>query len=164
MPAARRPSRLALTTLTITQVARLAKVNVETVRFYEREGLIEEPPRGTGGSRHYRADVVDRIRFIRLVKKLGFPLTEIAEMLNLTTAPEFVPGETEPSLRLAMEKVNEKITALLAIREAVVSTLTRKTPPEDLIATVLHSIDAGLREEKLTGMLARHADVTRSPT
>src|SRR5260370_15441114 len=70
-------------TLSIGQVARRAGVGVETVRFYEREGLLEEPPRRASGYRQYSEQVVSRLRFIKRAQQLGFSLKEIAELLQL---------------------------------------------------------------------------------
>src|SRR6266700_6790319 len=72
-----------MATLSIGQVARKAGVGVETVRFYEREGLLEEPPRRTSGYRQYSEEVVKRIGFIKRAQKLGFSLKEITELLLL---------------------------------------------------------------------------------
>ena len=69
--------------LTIGQLARRAGVGVETVRFYERKGLLEEPSRRPSGYRQYDEGVVDRLRFIRRGKELGFTLGEIKELLSL---------------------------------------------------------------------------------
>jgi len=69
--------------LSIGKVARRAGVGVETVRFYEREGLLEEPPRRTSGYRQYSEQVVKRIHFIKRAQKLGFSLKEITELLML---------------------------------------------------------------------------------
>jgi len=69
--------------LTIGKVARLAEVGVETVRFYERKGLIDEPSRRESGYRQYPEETVNRIRFIRCAKELGFTLKEIKELLGL---------------------------------------------------------------------------------
>ncbi len=69
--------------LTIGKVARLAGVGVETIRFYQRKGLIKEPPRRESGYRQYPQDTVERLRFIRRAKELGFTLKEIKELLGL---------------------------------------------------------------------------------
>lgn len=69
--------------LTIGKVARLARVGVETIRFYERRGLLEEPPRRPSGYRQYPEETVSRIRFIKRAKGLGFTLKEIEELLSL---------------------------------------------------------------------------------
>ncbi len=63
--------------LMIGKVARRAGVGVETIRFYEREGLIAEPPRRESGYRQYPEEAVSRVRFIRRAKELGFTLKEI---------------------------------------------------------------------------------------
>lgn len=69
--------------LTIGQVARAAGVGVETVRFYERQGLIAQPPRPREGFRRYPPETVAALRFIRRAKELGFTLPEIVELLSL---------------------------------------------------------------------------------
>ena len=69
--------------LTIGEVARQTGIGVETVRFYEKRGLIDEPPRTEAGYRQYPENTAPRIRFIRHAKELGFTLTEIKELLHL---------------------------------------------------------------------------------
>ncbi len=69
--------------LTIGKIARAAGVNVETVRYYQRIGIIAEPPKPVEGYRVYPADTVDRICFIKRAQQLGFSLQEIAELLEL---------------------------------------------------------------------------------
>ena len=71
------------TRFTIGRLARLAGVGVDTVRFYERAGLLPRPPRTAGGYRSYAAADADRLRFIRRAKSLGFSLEEIADLLVL---------------------------------------------------------------------------------
>ncbi|HQU16279.1 MAG: MerR family transcriptional regulator [Gammaproteobacteria bacterium] len=71
--------------MTIGRLARAAGVHVETVRYYQRIGLVPAPPRPTGGIRHYPPETVDRIRFIRRAQRLGFTLQEVAELLTLGT-------------------------------------------------------------------------------
>ena len=69
--------------LSIGQLAKQAGVGVETVRFYEREGLLAEPERRQSGYRQYQNDTVQRLLFIRRAKELGFTLKEIKELLKL---------------------------------------------------------------------------------
>ena len=71
------------TNLTIAGVAKAAGVGVETVRYYERRGLVPQPRRSLGSFRHYQADHVRRIRFIKRAQDLGFTLQEIASLLRL---------------------------------------------------------------------------------
>lgn len=72
---------------TIGEVAKRAGVGVETIRYYERRGLIPRPPARRSGYRQYPDDTVDRLAFIRHAKDLGFTLTEIGELLSLRTHP-----------------------------------------------------------------------------
>ncbi|MHB1528518.1 MAG: MerR family transcriptional regulator [Acidiferrobacteraceae bacterium] len=69
--------------LTIGALARACGVHVETVRYYQRRGLLSEPPRPPGGIRHYSQDTVDRLHFIRRTQEIGFTLKEIRELLGL---------------------------------------------------------------------------------
>ena len=68
--------------LTIGEFAQRAGVNVETVRYYERRGLIDEPPRSPSGYRQYAADDLWRLQFIGRAKQLGFTLREITEIFG----------------------------------------------------------------------------------
>jgi MerR family mercuric resistance operon transcriptional regulator len=69
--------------LTIARVAKSAGVGVETVRYYERKGLVPQPKRGAGAYRHYQPDHIKRIRFIKRAQDLGFTLQEISSLLKL---------------------------------------------------------------------------------
>jgi MerR family transcriptional regulator, mercuric resistance operon regulatory protein len=69
--------------LTIGRVASAAGVNVETVRFYQRRKLLEEPTKPLGGVRRYPVEMVSRIRFIKRAQKLGFTLDEVQNLLSL---------------------------------------------------------------------------------
>ena len=71
------------TRLTIGQLAAAAGVGVETVRYYQRRGLLAEPARAGGSIRRYGGVEVDRIRFIKRGQELGFTLDELAELLTL---------------------------------------------------------------------------------
>lgn len=69
--------------LTIAAVARVAGVGVETVRYYERRGLIRQPARGSGAYRRYGSDHVKRMQFVKRAQELGFSLEEVASLLEL---------------------------------------------------------------------------------
>ena len=70
------------TTLKIGQLARAAGVNVETIRYYERRGLLPEPPRTRSGYREYPESDVARLGFIRRAQELGFTLKEVKELIR----------------------------------------------------------------------------------
>ena len=73
--------------MTIGKAARNADAGVETIRFYERQGLIAQPPKPLSGYRIYSYETVKRIRFIRQAQALGFSLREIRELLSLKADP-----------------------------------------------------------------------------
>ena len=87
-------------TLTIGRVAKAAGVNVETIRYYQRLKLLEEPARPPGGVRRYSADAVARLAFIRRAQELGFTLEEVKAL--------FVLGET-PNCRGARALAAKKL-------------------------------------------------------
>ena len=73
--------------MTIGRLARAASVNVETIRYYQRRGLIDEPAKPAGGQRRYDAQsVLARLGFIRRAQQLGFSLEEVKELIKLATA------------------------------------------------------------------------------
>jgi MerR family mercuric resistance operon transcriptional regulator len=74
---------MAETGLTIGKLAAAASVNLQTVRYYQRRGLIDQPPKPSSGYRRYPCATVDRIRFIKRAQGLGFSLDEIGELLKL---------------------------------------------------------------------------------
>ena len=90
--------------LSIGDVASASGVGVETVRFYEREGLIEQPGRPDRGHRQYPPAVVGRIRFIRRAQDLGFTLREIRELIDLGEATR---ADCADVCRLAQTKIDE---------------------------------------------------------
>lgn len=105
--------------LTIGKVARLAEVGVETVRFYEREGLIDEPPRRESGYRQYPEETVHRLRFIRRAKELGFSLKEIKELLALRIEPETTCEDIRGRAEVKIGDIEEKIRTLTRMKEAL---------------------------------------------
>ena len=105
--------------LTIGQVAREAGVGVETIRFYEREGLIDNPPRRPSGYRQYDRQAVRRIRFIRHAKELGFTLREIRQLLDVQIAPDEACGEVLELASAKIADIEQRIDTLREIREAL---------------------------------------------
>jgi MerR family mercuric resistance operon transcriptional regulator len=106
--------------LTIGQVARQAGIGVETVRFYERQGLLEEPARRESGYRQYPEDVVARLRFIKRAKELGFSLKEIKELLALRVDPTTTCREVKERAEAKITDIEGKIASLLRMKKALV--------------------------------------------
>ncbi|MBD3672136.1 MAG: MerR family DNA-binding protein [Planctomycetaceae bacterium] len=107
-------------TFTIGQVAREAGVGVETVRFYERQGLIEEPSRRASGYRQFDEGVVDRLRFIREAKELGFTLNEIKELLSLKVDSSSSCADVKGRAEAKIADIEEKIRTLQRMKRALV--------------------------------------------
>lgn len=106
--------------LSIGEVARLVGVSVETVRFYEREGLLAEPDRKSSGYRQYEVEAVERLRFIKQSKELGFTLKEIKELLALRHAPGCPCEEVRDKAVAKIEDIRSKIRALRSLERALV--------------------------------------------
>src|SRR5215471_6056006 len=105
--------------LSIGQVARRAGVGVETVRFYEREGLLEEPPRRSSGYRQYSEQVVKRIHFIKRAQQLGFSLKEISELLLLRVDGQTSCDEVKLRTEAKLAEVERKLVELQRMRQAL---------------------------------------------
>lgn len=104
---------------TIGQVARRSGVGVETVRFYEREGLIPQPPRPDSGFRRYPEDAVSRIRFIQRSKALGFSLREIRDLLSLRVDSANSCGEVKGRAEAKIADIESKIFTLRKMKQAL---------------------------------------------
>lgn len=105
--------------LTIGQVARQAEIGVETVRFYEREGLLEPPLRRQSGYRQFEPDVVDRIRFIKRSQQLGFTLREVKELLVLRFNPLATRGEVRDAAIVKLADIDQRIADLEQMKQAL---------------------------------------------
>jgi MerR family copper efflux transcriptional regulator len=105
--------------LTIGQVAHHAGVGVETIRFYEREGLLEEPPRRASGYRQYPEHVVKRIHFIKRAQQLGFSLKEITELLMLRVDGHTSCEEVKQHAEAKIADVERKLLELQRMRQAL---------------------------------------------
>lgn len=106
-------------TMKIGELARLAGVNVQTVRYYERRGLLEEPARRASGYREYTPATLERLRFIRRAQELGFTLTEIAELLALRLDPHTTAAQVKARAEEKMQRIDERIHDLERIRHAL---------------------------------------------
>ena len=107
------------TLMTIGAAAKAADVAIDTVRYYERNGLLPEPPRRASGYRAYRDEDVQRLRFIRRAKQLGFSLEEIRGLLELSQQNEQgVPGvHATAAARLA--ELDARIEELERVRNGL---------------------------------------------
>ncbi|MCS7015841.1 MAG: Hg(II)-responsive transcriptional regulator [Gemmatales bacterium] len=109
------------------EVARLAGVNVETLRYYERRGLLPQPPRRPSGYRMYPPETVERVRFIKRAQQLGFSLREIQQLLQLDSAAWASCEEVCAITERKIQEIAEKIRDLQKIQRALQS-LLRQCP------------------------------------
>lgn len=105
--------------LSIGELAREAGVNVQTVRYYERRGLLEEPPRTASGYRKYPESDIARLGFIRRAQSLGFTLGEICDLLSLRVDPETTATDLHRRVEEKLADVEAKIAELRRIEGAL---------------------------------------------
>ena len=107
---------------TISKVAKELDINIETVRFYERKGLIEQPLKPEVGYRHYPEKTINRIHFIKRSQELGFTLDEIANLLSLN---DFPCNQVQELAVHKLISVQQKIANLQSLEEALQSLLNQ---------------------------------------
>ncbi len=108
------------TGMTVSCAAQRAGVGVETIRFYERRGLIKQPARPqSGGYRFYDDEIIERVRFIRQAQELGFSLREIAELLSLRADPGADCADVREQAVIKRAEVDRKIAQIQQIRTAL---------------------------------------------
>jgi len=135
--------------LTIGQLAKEAKVNVETVRYYERRGFMPEPPRRESGYRQYSQDSVARIRFIKRAQELGFSLKEISELLSLRIDPDTTCGDIKKRAELKVTDIRGKIRTLQGMKRALaklVSSCRGRGPTSE--CPILEMLDSKSLDDK----------------
>ena len=105
---------------TIGALARNAGVNIETVRYYERRGLLLKPPRTPSGYRVFSEEAVRRLRFIRRAQQLGFSLKEVKELLGLQINPRTTCADVKRRSEAKIADIEAKARDLEAMRKALV--------------------------------------------
>lgn len=129
--------------LTSGDVAKQANVHSETLRYYERRGLVARPPRSIANYRLYPAGTVRRLRFIKHAQALGFSLREIKELLSLRAAPKAQCADVRERTEAKMKDIEEKIRSLQAMKKALaklVAECSGRGPVTD--CPILESLDA----------------------
>ncbi len=109
---------------TIGHLAKAANVGVETVRFYERKGLLQTPERKNSAYRQYDRDAVDRLKFIRRAQQVGFTLKEIEDLLGLRDDPDARRADVRERATNKIADINAKVRDLLAMRESLTNLLS----------------------------------------
>lgn len=102
--------------LTIGKLAKQTEVTVETIRHYQRIGLLVEPDKPDSGYRHYPADAITNIRFIKRAQQAGFTLKEIATLLSLDGSH---CADVRQLAELKCQQIDQHIKSLTALRQAL---------------------------------------------
>ena len=103
----------------IGQVAKCAGTGIETIRFYERKGLLAQPPRPNGKYREYPKEAVAKIRFIKCAKELGFSLTEISALLSLQANPKATCANVKQRAEAKISAIQERVKGLQTMKRAL---------------------------------------------
>src|SRR5215472_17472872 len=105
--------------LTISRLAQEAGINLETVRFYERRGLLPRPPRSASGYRLFPADAARRLRFIRRAKEVGFSLAEIRELLSLRVSRHTTSADIRKRAEAKVADIGARIKSLESMQKTL---------------------------------------------
>ena len=105
--------------LSIGQLAEQANVNIETIRYYERRGLIPQPPRRESGYRKFSQTFVVRIKFIKRAQELGFTLKKIQELLSMRVDPDTTCSDIKIEAKVKMGDIDGKIKSLQRMKRAL---------------------------------------------
>jgi MerR family mercuric resistance operon transcriptional regulator len=103
--------------LTIGKLAQAAEVNIETIRYYQRRGLLDEPPKPPGGHRRYASEQATRVRFIKRAQALGFTLDEVGALLTMDAACVCTKTQALATRKLAL--IEQKMADLAAMRQVL---------------------------------------------
>jgi len=104
---------------TIGHLAREAGINIETVRYYEREGLLPKATRSASGYRLFSVNAAQRLRFIRRAQELGFSLKEIRELLALRLSPKTSCAEVRRRTEVKINEIEAKIKSLESMSKSL---------------------------------------------
>jgi len=136
--------------LTIGGLARAANVNVETIRYYQRRGLLSEPKRPLGGIRRYGSADIDRLTFVKTAQQLGFSLDEVGDLLRLEDGTHC--QEASALAEHKLKDVREKIERLVKIEKALSDMVSQCHARPDSIAcpliASLHEGDIGTKSQR----------------
>jgi len=130
--------------LTIGQIAKRTGLTVETVRFYEKKGLILAPERSESGYRQYSSDTLKRLYFILRAKEVGFTLNDIAELLDIRRKPGSTCSDIKLRALEKMEDIEKKVTDLQKIHDSLSQLVLRCSGTGKLSdCPILESLDFG---------------------
>jgi MerR family mercuric resistance operon transcriptional regulator len=106
--------------ISTSELAKRGGVNLETIRYYERVGLLPKPPRSGAGYRQFSPESVRRVRFIKRAQELGFSLKEIKELLALRIAPGSTRADVRKRAEAKIADIEGKVQHLRAMKKTLV--------------------------------------------
>jgi len=109
----------------IGQVAKQSGISIETIRYYEKEGLLEKPERTESGYRQYNESVIERLSFIQQAKGLGFTLAEILELLSLEIKTGTTSKDIKQMAQSKLHTIEEKIKMLKRMQRTLKDLVTQ---------------------------------------
>jgi Hg(II)-responsive transcriptional regulator len=124
------------------ELAAEAGVNIQTLRYYERRGILRKPARTPSGYRQYPPDAVRLIRFIKRAQQLGFTLDEIEELLQLRDGGDGSCAEVRSAAETKIRDVDAKIAALKAVRRALATLVATCARNRERRCPILEALDA----------------------
>lgn len=127
----------------IGQLAKEANVKVETVRYYERRGLLPDPPRRESGYRIYSENDVTRIQFIKHAQKLGFTLNEVSDLLSLRVDPDTTCADVKKRAEIKINDIDGKIRALQQMKIALTRLVTLCKGGTSNECSILKALNSG---------------------
>lgn len=125
----------------IGELSRLTRVNIETIRYYERIGMLPAPPRSQGGRRMYGPDEKRVLAFIRRARELGFSLTEVRALLALGAPGDATCADIERIASTHLEDVRSKLSDLRKLERVLADAVARCTGDTAPVCAVLDVLD-----------------------
>jgi MerR family mercuric resistance operon transcriptional regulator len=122
--------------LTIGKLAEQAGVNVETIRYYQRRGLLDEPKKPLGGYRRYPSDTAKRVRFIKRAQGLGFTLEEVVGLLRLDAVGACAETRELATHKLAL--IDEKLAGLRTMRDDLSALVAKCAAGRNRACPIIH--------------------------
>mgnify|MGYP002778168198 CR=1 FL=1 len=124
----------------IGELAAATGCHFETIRYYEKVGLLPKPQRSASGYRAYRPGDIARVRFITRGRALGFSLDEIRSLLHLSESPNLACGDVDALARRHLVEVREKLAQLQRMEAELVATIERCSGGQRATCAVLESL------------------------
>ena len=130
----------------ISEAAGQAGVNVQTLRYYERRGLLPKPPRRSSGYREFPDDAVRIVRFIKRAQELGFSLDEVEELLRLRRSQRRDRGRIRRVAEQRVAQIDQKIIELQRMRSALTRLVHACHTDAALDCPIIEALDSDVRQ------------------